>query len=63
VGKFEGKRLLERPRIRWECNIKICHQEVGYGLDWIDLSQDKDWWRALWSAIKPTLSTKMCGIS
>jgi hypothetical protein len=63
VGKPEGKRLLERPRIRWECKFKMCHQEVGCGLDWIDLSQDKGRWWALWSAIKPTLSTKMCGIS
>jgi hypothetical protein len=37
VGKPEGKRSLERPRRRWEDNIKM---------DWIDLAQDRDQWRA-----------------
>jgi hypothetical protein len=36
VGKPEGKQLLERPRCRWEDNIKLDLQEVGYGgIDWI----------------------------
>jgi hypothetical protein len=39
VGKPEGKRPLERPRRRWEDNIKMDIQEVGYeGIDWIDLA-------------------------
>ena len=37
VGKLEGKRSLGRPRRRWEDNIKMDLQEVGYGaMDWID---------------------------
>jgi hypothetical protein len=45
VGKPEGKRPLERPRRRWEDNIRM---EIGWGgMDWIDLAQDRDQWRAL----------------
>jgi hypothetical protein len=48
VGKPEGKRPLGRPRRRWEDNIKMDFQEVGFGgMDWIELSQDRDRWRAL----------------
>ena len=50
VGKPEEKRLMGRPRRRWEDNIKMDLQEVGWGMDWIDLAQDKDRWRALASA-------------
>jgi len=51
-GKPEGKRPLERPRSRWEDNIKMDVQEVGcVGMDWIDLSQDRDSWRALVNAV------------
>jgi hypothetical protein len=47
VGKPEGKRPLRRPRHRWYDNIKMDLQEVGCGgLDWIDLAQDRDRWRA-----------------
>ena len=42
------KRPLGRPRHRWEDNIKMDLQEVGRGgVDWIDLAQDREWWRAL----------------
>jgi len=52
VEKPEGKRLLGRPRHRWEDNIKMDHQEVGCeGMDWIDLVQDTDRWRVLVNAI------------
>ena len=48
VGKPEGKRPLGRPRGRWEDNIKMDLQEVGCGgMDWIELAQDRDRWRAL----------------
>ena len=47
VGKPEGKRPLGRPRCRWEDNIKMDHQEVGWGGDWMELAQDRDRWRAL----------------
>jgi hypothetical protein len=47
-GKPEGKRTLGRPRRRWEDNIKIDLREIGWsGMDWIDLTRDRDWWRAL----------------
>jgi hypothetical protein len=52
VGKPEGKRLLERPRHRWEDNIKTNLQEMRcWVMDWIDLAQDRDRWRALVNAI------------
>ena len=48
VGKPEGKRPLGRPRRRWEDNIKMDLQEVECGcMDWIELAQDRDRWRAL----------------
>jgi hypothetical protein len=47
-GKPEGKRPLGRPRRRWEDNIKMGLKETGWGgMDWIDLVQDRDQWRAL----------------
>jgi hypothetical protein len=49
--KPEGKRLLERPRHRWGDNIKVDLQEVGCkDMDLIDVSQDRDRWRALVNA-------------
>jgi hypothetical protein len=48
LGKPEGKRPLGRPRSRWEDNINMELREIGWGgMDWIDLDQDRDWWRAL----------------
>ena len=48
VGISEGKRPLGRPRRRWYDNIKMNLREVGCGgLDWIELAQDRDRWRAL----------------
>jgi hypothetical protein len=48
VGKPEGKRPLGRPRRRWVDNIKMNLGEIGWdGVDWIELAQDRDRWRAL----------------
>ena len=52
VGKPEGKRLLGRPKRRWEDNIKMDLQEVGCGvMEWIGLAQVRERWRALVSAV------------
>jgi len=52
VGKPEGKKLLGRPRLRWEDNIKTDLLEVGRGgMDWIELAQDRDSWRILVNAV------------
>ena len=52
VRKPEGKRQLGKPRRRWEENIKLNLQEVGRGsMDWIELAQDRERWRALVNAV------------
>jgi hypothetical protein len=52
VGKPERKRSLPRPRRRWEDNIKMDLQDVGCGvMDWIDLAQYRDRWRAFVNAV------------
>ena len=52
VGKTEVKRPLGRPRRRWEDNNKIDLQEVGCkDMDWIELAQDRNSWRALVNAV------------
>ena len=52
VGKPEGKRPFGRPRRRWKDNFKMDNQEVGCGsMDWIELAQDRDRWRALVNAV------------
>jgi hypothetical protein len=48
VGKPESKRPLRKPRCRWVDNIKMDLREIVWDdVDWIDLVQDRDWWRAL----------------
>jgi hypothetical protein len=48
VGKPGGKRPLGRPRRRCVDSIKMDLREIGWdGMDWIDLAQDRDQWRAL----------------
>jgi len=52
VGKAEGKRPLGRPRRKWVDNIKMYFQEVGCGyMGWIGLTQDRNKWRTLVSAV------------
>ena len=52
VGKPEGKSPLVRPRRRWEDIIKKDLQEVGLeDMDWIDLAEDRDRWRAVMNAV------------
>jgi hypothetical protein len=52
VGKPEGKRPLGRLRRRWEYRIRMDLREIGLGgVDWIRLAQDRDWWRAVVSAV------------
>jgi hypothetical protein len=53
VGQPEGKRLLVRPRRRWEDNFKMDLKKVGGGggINWIELTQDRDRWRALVIAV------------
>jgi hypothetical protein len=47
VGKPEGKRPIGSPRHRCANNIKIDLREVGWdGMDWIDLAEDRNQWRA-----------------
>jgi hypothetical protein len=56
VGEPEGKRSLGRPRRRWVDSIKMDLIEVGWdGMDWIDLAQDRDQWRALVNAVMSLL--------
>ena len=57
VGKPEGKRLLGRPRRRWDDNIKMNLQEVGCGgMDWIELAQDRDRW---WAFVNGVMSLRV----
>jgi hypothetical protein len=54
MGKPEGKRPLERPRRRWEDGIKMDLREIGWGgggVEWINLAQDRDRWRAVVNAV------------
>jgi hypothetical protein len=52
VGKPEGKRLLERPRRRWEDGLKVGLREIGWGcVEWIHLAQDRGRWRAVVNAV------------
>ena len=52
MGNTEGQGPAGRLRRRWEDNIKMDIQEVGYWvMDWIELTQDRDRWRALVCAV------------
>jgi hypothetical protein len=47
VEKPEGKRPLGRPTRRWEDKVKMDLRDTGWDMDWIDVAQDMDQWRAL----------------
>jgi hypothetical protein len=52
VGKPEGREPLGRPRRRWLDNIKMGLKEIEWdGTDWIDLTQNRNQWRALVSSV------------
>jgi hypothetical protein len=52
VGRPEGRRRLGKPRRRWEDNIKMDLQEVGWeSVDLIYMAQDRDRWWALVNAV------------
>ena len=52
VGKPEGRRPLGRSWRRWEDNIRMDLREVGCGcVNWMELAQDRDRWRAFVSAV------------
>jgi hypothetical protein len=52
VGKPEGKRPLGRPRRKWVDNIRMDLGEMGWGdVDWFDLGQDRNRWRALVNSV------------
>ena len=52
MGKPEGKRPLGIPGRKWEDNINMDLQKMGCGdMDWIELAQDRDKWRALVNAV------------
>ena len=51
-GEPDGKRPLGRPRRRWEDNVKMDFQEMGCrDMDWTELAQDRERWRALVNAV------------
>jgi hypothetical protein len=48
IARPEGKRQLGRPRRRWEDNIKMDIREIVLeAVNWINLTQDRDWWQDL----------------
>ena len=54
AGKPTGKRPLQRPRHRWEDNIRMDLREIGINMrNWVDLTQDRDYWRSLVNARVP----------
>jgi hypothetical protein len=62
VGKQEGKRQLGRPRRMWNENIKMDLRELVWRcMDWIDLAEDRDQWRALVNMVMNLRLLKILG--
>jgi hypothetical protein len=51
VGRPDLRRPFGRLKRRWEDNIKMDLQDVGWGMDWIELSEDRDRWRGVVNAV------------
>ena len=52
LGRRDGKRPLGRPKLRWEDNINMDLQQVGWEvMNWIDLASDSDRWRVPVNAV------------
>jgi hypothetical protein len=52
VGKPEGKRPMGRPSHTWMDNIKMDFRNIEWdGVDWIDVAEDRDQWRAFVNTI------------
>jgi hypothetical protein len=51
MGKPEGKRLLGRPRCRWEDGIRMDLEETGWGYGVVSVAQDSGRWRAVVNAV------------
>jgi hypothetical protein len=63
MGKPEGKSRQERPRYKWEGNIKLDLREIGWGgIDWIHLTQYRDQWRALMNTVMNLRVLQLLGI-
>jgi hypothetical protein len=64
MDRAEGKTPLGTPRRKWVDNIKMDLREMGWdGMDWIDLVQDRDQWRALVNTVMNLRFHKMLGSS
>jgi hypothetical protein len=57
VGKTKGKKPLGKPRRKWQDNIRMDIQEVGYGgMDWNELALDRDRW---WALVNPVMNLRV----
>jgi hypothetical protein len=58
VGKPEEKRPLGRPRNRWEDEIRKDLREIGWGIEWVQLAQHRDWW---WVLLNTVMDLRVLG--